>query len=125
MRGKIGSIGAGKTVELTLIRDGDKKEVEVTLKAALGANIAAANLHPMLKGAKLSSNTKGTGVIVNYVAENSPAAAVGLTKGDVIAGINRVRVDNLAALRDALEGIKGVVALNVVRGNTELYLMMR
>ncbi|WNC68096.1 Do family serine endopeptidase [Thalassotalea nanhaiensis] len=125
LRGKIGSIGAGKTVELTLIRDGDKKEVEVTLKAAPDANIAAANLHPMLKGAKLSSNTKGSGVVVTDIAENSPAAAVGLTKGDIIAGVNRVRVDNLAALRDALVEIKGVVALNVIRGNTELYLMMR
>ena len=121
LRGKIGSIGAGKTVELTLIRDGDEKEVEVTLKAAPDANIAAANLHPMLKGAKLSSNTKGSGVVVTDIAENSPAAAVGLTKGDIIAGVNRVRVDNLAALRDALVEIKGVVALNVIRGNTELY----
>ncbi|KGJ98976.1 Do family serine endopeptidase [Thalassotalea sp. ND16A] len=125
LRGKIGSIGAGKTVELTLLRDGDEKTVEVTLKAAPDANIAAVNLHPMLKGAKLSSNAQGPGVMVNDVDANSPAAAVGLQKGDVIAGVNRSRINNLAALRGALEQIQGVVALNVMRGNTELYLMMR
>ena len=125
LRGKIGSIGAGKEVELTILRDGDEINLDVTLKAAPDANIAAANLHPMLKGAKLSSNPKGNGVLVNNIAENSPAAAVGLQEGDIIAGINRSHVKNLAALRSALESIDGVVALNVIRGKSELYLMMR
>ena len=125
LRGKIGSIGAGKTVELTLLRDDDEITVDVTLKAAPDTNIAAANIHPMLKGANLGSSNNGKGVNVIAVAENSPAFAVGLEKGDVIVGINRKRVSNLAELRAAFEGIDGVAALNVIRGNSELYLMMR
>lgn len=125
LRGRIGSLGAGKSVKLTLLREGDKKEVVATLKPAPDANIAAANLHPMLKGAKLLSNSSPDGVLVTEVAEQSPAKAVGLQKGDLILGVNRKKVDNLAALRTLLDGVDGVVALNVLRGETELYLMMR
>ncbi|WP_371376716.1 Do family serine endopeptidase [Thalassotalea aquiviva] len=124
LRGKIGSIGAGNTVDITFLRDGDEREVKVTLKSIPDANIAASSLHPMLDGAELSSNTNGLGVIVNDVEPQSRAAAVGLKKGDIIAGVNRSRVENLGELRSALDGINGVVALNIIRGKTELYLMI-
>ncbi|NMP15739.1 DegQ family serine endoprotease [Thalassotalea sp. Y01] len=125
LRGKIGSIGAGNEVELTILRDGKRKTFDVTLKGTTEANIAASSLHPMLQGAQLSSSEDGEGVLVKNVIENSPAAAVGLQDGDVIAGVNRKPVSNLAEFRDLLAEIEGVVALNIVRGNTKLYLMMR
>lgn len=125
LRGKIGSIGAGKKVKITLLRDGDEKTVTVKLQSAADSQIAAANLHPMLEGAELANNDSNNGVDVNSLASNSPAASTGLKKGDIIAGVNRKRVNNIAELRTALEGIEGVVALNVIRGNSELYLMIR
>ncbi|TRX52768.1 Do family serine endopeptidase [Thalassomonas sp. M1454] len=125
LRGKIGSIGAGKKVKITLLRDGDEKTVTVKLQSAPDSQVAAANLHPMLEGAELSNNESNQGVDVNNLASNSPAASTGLKKGDVIAGVNRQRVRNIAELRSALEGVEGVVALNVIRGNSELYLMIR
>lgn len=125
LRGRIGSLGAGKSVKLSVLRDGSTNEVVATLKAAPDANIAAANLHPMLKGATLTSNSQGQGVLVTDIVEQSPAKAIGLEKGDLILGVNRKKVENLASLRTLLEGVDGVVALNVLRGNTELYLMMR
>ncbi|MDG2394227.1 MAG: Do family serine endopeptidase [Thalassotalea sp.] len=125
LRGKIGSIGAGKKVKITLLRDGDEKTVTVKLQSAPDSQIAAANIHPMLEGAELANNDSNNGVDVNSLASNSPAASTGLKKGDIIAGMNRKRVNNIAELRTALEGIEGVVALNVIRGNSELYLMIR
>ncbi len=125
LRGKIGSIGAGKKVKITLIRDGNERVVTVKLKSAPDSQIAAANLHPMLDGAKFNNADANQGVDVSDVANNSPAAAIGLKKGDIIAGVNRNRVRNLAELRTALESVDGVVALNILRGNTELYLMIR
>lgn len=125
LRGKIGSIGAGKKVKITLLRDGDEKTVTVKLQSAPDSQIAAANIHPMLEGAELANNDSNNGVDVNSLASNSPAASTGLKKGDIIAGVNRKRVNNIAELRTALEGIEGVVALNVIRGNSELYLMIR
>ncbi|MBA6329073.1 Do family serine endopeptidase [Colwellia sp. MB02u-6] len=126
LRGKIGSIGAGQTVKITVIRkDGKEKTYDVTLKKADMANIAAASLHPMLDGAELENNSKGNGISVAEVAENSPAAAVGLRKGDVINGINRQRINNIGELRSYLSDHKGVFALNVQRNSTSLFLMIR
>ncbi len=126
LRGKIGSIGAGKTVKITVIRrDGKEKEYEVTLKKSEAANIEAASLHRMLEGAELENNSQGNGVIVADVAENSPAAAIGLRKGDIINGINRQRINNIGELRNYLNDHKGVFALNVVRNNSSLFLMIR
>ncbi|WP_068544917.1 Do family serine endopeptidase [Thalassotalea crassostreae] len=124
LRGKIGSIGAGKTVKLTLLRDGDEETVKVTLQSAPDANIEAANIHPALEGAKLSSASNG-GVKVMDIASGSPAEQSGLKEGDIIAGVNRKRVTNLAEFRTLIEDSSGVQALNVIRGNTELYLMIR
>jgi len=126
LRGKIGSIGAGKVVRLTVIRkDGKEKEYDVTLKKSETANIEAASLHPMLDGAELENNSQSNGVIVAEVAENSPAASVGLRKGDVINGINRQRINNIGELRSYLNDHKGVFALNVLRNNSSLFLMIR
>ncbi|MFT5813985.1 MAG: Do/DeqQ family serine protease [Psychroserpens sp.] len=126
LRGKIGSIGAGQTVKITVLRkDGKEKTYDVTLKKADMANIEAASLHPMLDGAELENNSQGNGIGVAEVAENSPAAAVGLRKGDVINGINRQRINNIGELRSYLNDHKGVFALNVQRNNTSLFLMIR
>jgi len=126
LRGKIGSIGAGKVVKLTVIRkDGKEKEYDVTLKRSEAANIEAASLHPMLDGAELENNSQSNGIIVAEIAENSPAASVGLRKGDIINGINRQRINNIGELRSYLNDHKGVFALNVLRNNASLFLMIR
>ena len=126
LRGKIGSIGAGKTVKITVIRkDGKEKEYDVTLKKSETANIEAASLHRMLDGAKLENNGQGDGIIVAEIAENSPAASIGLRKGDVINGINRQRIANIGELRSYLNDHKGVFALNILRNNSALFLMIR
>ena len=125
LRGKIGSIGAGKKVNLTIIRDGNEKNYTVKLKQAESANVEAASLHQMLEGADLDNNPDNKGIDVSGVATGSPAQAVGLKKGDMITGINRTRTKNIGELRSYLKDNKGVFALNVVRGNRTMYLMIR
>lgn len=126
LRGKIGSIGAGKTVQITVIRkDGKEKEYDVTLKKSEAANVEAASLHAMLEGADLENNAQGNGIVVDNVEEESPAALVGLRKGDIINGINRQRINNIGELRNYLNDHKGVFALNIVRNNASLFLMIR
>ncbi len=125
LRGKIGSIGAGKKVKLTIVRDGDEEEFTVQLKQAESANIAAENIHRMLEGAELENNADNTGVNIKEVKQGSPAQMVGLKSGDVITGINRTRIKNIAELRTYLKDKKGVFALNIIRGNNSLYLMIR
>ena len=54
-----------------------------------------------------------------------PAAQIGLLADDVIVGVNRQRIANLAELRKMLENRDGVAALNIRRGNTNLYVLIR
>ncbi len=125
LRGKIGSIGAGKKVKLTIVRDGDEKIFSVKLKQSQATNISAASIHRMLDGAKLENSENDNGVLISTVTENSPAQRVGLIKNDIITGINRTRIKNIAQLRSYLKDKKGVFALNIKRGNNSLYLMIR
>ena len=62
---------------------------------------------------------------VSELEERSPASMLGLEKDDVIIGVNRTRIQSVSDLRDALEEAKGVMALNVVRGNSSLYILIR
>ena len=125
LRGKIGSIGAGKDVELTLSRDGEEMMVTATLLNNDGASVVADNIHSMMKGATLANNSDGDGVSVTEVNERSPAQAIGLEKNDVIIGVNRKKIEDVGDLRNALEAQSNVFALQVVRGSTVLYLMIR
>lgn len=126
VKGKIGSIGAGNTVNITVIRkDGKEKQFKVTLKKSETVNVEAVSIHPMLDGAELENNPEGQGVKVKSVAKNSPAANIGLIADDIISGVNRKRINNIADLRTFLQEHTGVSALNIVRGNTNLYLMIR
>ncbi|MEH6383472.1 MAG: Do family serine endopeptidase [Colwellia sp.] len=126
IRGKIGSIGAGKSVELTVIKkDGSEKTYNVTLKKQETAKVEAASIHKMLDGAELENSANGQGIDIKSVAEESPAAFIGLQKGDVISGINRTRIKSIGELRSYLNDNKGVFAINIIRGNSTLFLMIR
>ncbi|TYK66155.1 Do family serine endopeptidase [Colwellia echini] len=126
LRAKIGTIGANQKVKLTIIRDGDSEEFTVTLKQDQSADIAAASIHPMLDGAKFNNDSKKQVVVIEQVAEGSPAQMIGLQKGDLITGVNKTRIKDLAQLRDYLKDQAGeVFALNIVRDKNSLYLMIR
>lgn len=125
LRGKIGSIGAGKEVTLTIIRNGDEKDFTAKLKQSQANNVAAASIHRMFEGAKLENNSNNNGVIVSEIEEDSPAELVGLQSGDLITSINRTRINNVADLRSYLKDKKGVFALNIIRDNYSQYLMIR
>lgn len=125
LRGKIGSIGAGKKVKLTIVRNGNEQDFNIKLKQSQASNVAAASIHRMFEGAKLENNNNNTGVIIVEVAENSPAQYVGLQSGDLITAINRNRINNIAELRNYLKDMKGVFALNIIRDNYSQYLMVR
>jgi serine protease Do/serine protease DegQ len=125
LRAKISSIGANKKVKLTIIRDGDKDVFTVKLKQDKSTNIAAKSIHRMLDGAQLENDSKKGVIIIEQVAENSPAKMAGLKSGDMITGVNRTRIKDIAQLRDYLKDKTGVLALNIVRDNQTQYIMIR
>ncbi|PMH16660.1 Do family serine endopeptidase [Vibrio breoganii] len=128
LRAKVATLGAGKEIKLGVIRDGDKKEFDVTLGESQLQQTKAEQLHPGLTGAALS-NTKDSdgykGVKVTSVSEGSPAASYQIEQGDIIVGVNRQVVTNLGEFRDVLEKQDGVLALNIQRGDRKVVIVVR
>ena len=68
---------------------------------------------------------RGKGIKIDEVVKGSPAAQAGLQKDDVIIGVNRDRVNSIAEMRKVLAAKPAIIALQIVRGNESLYLLMR
>ncbi|XOV80654.1 MAG: Do family serine endopeptidase [Aestuariibacter sp.] len=129
LRAKISTLGAGTEVELGVVRDGDEMTIKVILDDSSESNVAAQEIHPALDGATLADGESASGdagVEVTAVEQRSNADRLGLEEGDVILGINRNRISTVSELRRYFEDFeRGVIALNVKRGNTSLYLVIR
>ena len=128
LRAKISSMGAGAEVELTIMRKGKEMNMDVVLGDATQSTVTAAQIHPALEGATLTNGTDeagNAGVVISELANGSPAARIGLKPDDIVMGVNRLRTPSVAEFRDALDKAKGVIALNVKRGNSTLYLLIR
>ncbi|WP_035339457.1 MULTISPECIES: serine endoprotease DegQ [unclassified Dickeya] len=128
LRAKIGTTAPGKTVRIGLLRDGKQQEVAVVLDNSSNVTTNADSLSPALQGATLNNGQLkdgSKGVAIDNVTKDSAAAKIGLQKGDIIVGVNRERVENITQLRKLLEAKPSVLALNVVRGDESIYLLLR
>ncbi|WP_338493191.1 serine endoprotease DegQ [Erwinia aphidicola] len=128
LRVKIGTTPPGQEVKVGLLRDGKPVTVTVKLDNSSQTTASAELMTPALQGATLSDGAAkdGTkGVKVDEVAKATPAAQFGLQKDDVIVGVNRTPVQNLAELRKLLETKPDLLALSIMRGDENIYLLMR
>ena len=112
---------------LGLLRNGKPLEVEVTLDTSTSSSASAEMITPALEGATLSDGQLkdgGKGIKIDEVVKGSPAAQAGLQKDDVIIGVNRDRVNSIAEMRKVLAAKPAIIALQIVRGNESIYLLM-
>ena len=126
-RAEIGTMPVGSKLKLGLIRDGKPISIDVTLEQSQQAQVASSNVFAGIEGAELSNVTTGKvkGVKVDNVQKGSTAARVGLQKGDIILGVNQQPVANLGELRKIMDSKPPVLALNILRGDNSLYLLMQ
>ncbi|MDK5350395.1 serine endoprotease DegQ [Enterobacter hormaechei] len=128
LRSRIATTEPGAKVKLGLIREGKPLTVEVTLDKSTSSSASAEQISPTLQGATLSDGQlkNGTkGISVTTVEKSSPAAQAGLHQDDVIVGVNRTRVQSIAEMRKVLESKPAVIALQIIRGNDTLYILLR
>ncbi len=128
LRSRIATTEPGAKVKLGLLRDGKPLTVEVTLDKSTSSSASAEMIAPALQGATLSDGQlkDGTkGITLDSVEKSSPAAEAGLHQDDVIIGVNRTRVQSIAEMRKVLESKPAVIALQIVRGNDTLYILLR
>lgn len=127
LRAQIGSLPVGTKMSLGLIRDGKPLTVNVELQQSTQNKVESATIYTGIEGADLSNyEVKGVkGVKVDTVKPGSAAARIGLKKDDVILGVNQQAVANLGELRKILDSKPSVLALNIQRGDSSLYLLMQ
>ncbi|WP_392552681.1 Do family serine endopeptidase [Orbus wheelerorum] len=127
LRAKVATAGVGRQIELGLIRDGKPVVVKVKLKTTDDATTDAKTIHASLAGADLANSELAgkTGVLVDKIANGSTAFNLGLKEGDLITGINKEPVKNIADLRKIIDSKPSVIALNIMRGDNQIYLILR
>jgi Do/DeqQ family serine protease len=137
LRNRIGLTRAGEDVELTILRNGAERRLRARVERSSGAPQAATlkpdagTVMPRLQGAVVRDIAPGMpmygkvqGVVVVEVQPGSPAAARGLRAGDVIVAVNRKPVRNVAEFQAALLAARPVAALDVLRGDTTLFIIV-
>ncbi|EGQ0034674.1 serine endoprotease DegQ [Escherichia albertii] len=128
LRSRIATTEPGTKVKLGLLRNGKPLEVEVTLDTSTSSSASAEMITPALEGATLSDGQLkdgGKGIKIDEVVKGSPAAQAGLQKDDMIIAVNRDRVNSIAEMRKVLATKPAIIALQIIRGNESIYLLMR
>lgn len=119
----IGTMGAGRSVTLGVLREGEELSLKVELLER-DTEVVAAAMHAAMQGAQLSSMDNNQGIRITSIDEGSPAQRLGLQADDVIIAVNRQRVTSVSELRRMLDNTQGVLAMHVRRGNSTLYLVL-
>ena len=133
LRNSIGLVRVGEEIELDVEREQRRIRLNVRVGGnETGARIGAVDAPPALQGAMLRDLEQGDsaygrieGVIAADVEPRSPAARNGIRPGDIIVAVNRRRVRNSEELEGAFEQAGQILALNIVRGDGQLYIVIR
>jgi serine protease Do len=136
---RISETAPGTTVQLKIARNGQTRDVSVTLsemseKAEASAGqetgnvtlqgVQVQNLTPsMTQELGIPSNTQG--VVITSLDSSSAAAAAGLQSGDVIQEVNRKPVRNVQEYREAVSQTHGQsILLLVNRGGATHFIVV-
>lgn len=126
LRAQIGSLPIGSELKLGLLRDGKNIDVMATLQQSKQTQVDSASVLKGIEGAELS-NREGSekGVVVDKITKGSPAERIGMKKGDIILSVNQQKVNNIADLRKIIDEKPSVLALQIQRGNSLIYLLLQ
>ena len=125
LRAQVGTMPVGSKISLGLLREGKAITVNLELQQSSQSQVDSSTIFSGIEGAEMSNKGRDKGVVVSSVKANSPAAQIGLKKGDVIIGANQQPVKNIAELRKILDSKPSVLALNIQRGDSSIYLLMQ
>lgn len=132
LRNLIGLMRVGEKVSVTLLRDGRERTVRAEIGKLQANTLRGGESVPKLQGAVFrdldpSHPLHGDvqGIVVAEVEQGSPAWRNGLRDGDIILGVNRRPVTSVDAFANMLETAGGAIALNILRGNIRLFLVIQ
>jgi serine protease Do/serine protease DegQ len=123
LRNRVGLAPVGSEVEVEYIRDGVNHKARLRVEAEQTGAATTDQLPQRLAGATFEDASES--VLIAAVQPGSPAANAGLRPGDVIVAVNRKRVSSASELNEILSKTPGTLALDLVRGDARLFLVIR
>lgn len=141
LRLKVGTMTPGTTVHLNVLRNGETRDVALTLGEAPTGTGAEKNAEGPAQNSPMNGVQVGDlnsdirqqlglksdvkGVVVTEVADGSPASEAGLQRGDVIEQVNRHPVNSVSEYEGLIRGAgaQAVVLLVNRGGNTNFVVV--
>ena len=127
LRNRVGLLTVGTTVELTVVRDKEERNIKVTIGNPVQKTVERVQDRPSLAGASFANTENGAavkGVVVTRVERGSPAYQAGLRAGDVIVSINRNDISNVEEFTEAMDGNRQV-ALFINRNGEDILIVVQ
>jgi Do/DeqQ family serine protease len=123
LRNHIGIQRIGDTVSLSIIRDGEPRQ----LKAKVGqpVTVSETEVHPLFEGVDFEESPQEAGLLVTGIAPNSAGASTGLRPGDVLLSYNRHKINSAKQLYSVADTTDRRIVLRIKRANTGLYLVIQ
>ena len=129
LRNRIGMMTLGTSVNVSVLRDGSKKDFKLAIgKPAEQIIEAKAEDRAALMGATFSNtepSDKVKGVRVTNVERGSPAFQSNLRPGDVIVSVNRKDVANVDDFTAAMKSSERQTALFIKRGGEDILVIVQ
>jgi Do/DeqQ family serine protease len=132
LRNRIGLIPVGEDVDLTVLRDGRQVRVRARIGEPFQVTALAGEAVPQLAGARVADLAPGMplygqveAIVVASVEASSTAFGNGLRAGDLIYGVNRVRVRNVKQFFEALRAAEQPLRIALLRGDNRITLIIR
>jgi serine protease DegQ len=129
LRNAIGLKQPGDVLKIDLVRDRKAQTITARLETRRENSIDGNSVDTRLQGVELtpaaSTNDSPAGMLVTKIERNSPAYESGLRSGDIITAVNREAVSSLDDLRAAVRNDDGALLLDVQRGESALFLVIR
>ena len=132
LRARLGLTPIGEQVELRVQRGGEARTLRARIEAPQRLTESEGQAVPQLPGMKVVEIERGSplyqriqGLVVASVEKNSQAWQAGLRPGDIIYAVNRRRVRTVAELQKALRSAERGYSMSLLRGDSELTILIR
>ena len=132
LRNRLGLLRVGEEVEIKVLRDGKPRTLQARIGEAQLESVAGDSIYNRLSGATFGEINQSSalygkveGIVVSEVQTNSPAWRAGLRKGDLIVSANRRKVTTLKELQDIAKTSRQGLLLNIQRGNSAMFILVR
>ncbi|MGE4660145.1 MAG: DegQ family serine endoprotease [Arenicellales bacterium] len=131
LRNTIGLFRADDEIEVSFLRDGQRMSKRIRIRAIEPPAGQGLKINKRLEGIRLADiddqdGPQGQrGVRVVEIVQNSLAWQSGLREGDRIISVNKQPIYSLKDVERAVDDEDAMLLLNVVRGNSGLFIVIR